>query len=664
MRTLRWQLACCVFASVGLVSSCGPSKATSPDANIPVADADGDGISDSDEGASQNIDTDGDGVPDFQDADSDGDGINDVDEAGDADGHTAPVDSDSDGVANFRDTDSDGNGRPDMRDGTNDADGDGVRDFADLDDDGDAIPDVAELGNNPSDPLDTDNDGTPDFRDTDSDGDSVPDLAESFSDFDNDGLPNYLDPDADDDCRGDGIEAGNPLRDTDQDGRPDFLDRDADDDGLLDRDEDVNCNGVVDGGEASPVAGDTDGDGVSDMVEVAAGTNPTDGASNPAANGDFVFVVPFEKPQVPVESSLDFKTKLNDVDVYVIVDRSGSMAAETTSIKTNMASVISGLQCPPLGTGDPATCIPNLYAGLGGIGYRNVEPYRNYLDIAAQPNFAGAAVTNVTGSPTTEPTAFSLWSAITGQGTAGATGCSFGATVAPRTNCPGGTFGYPCFREGALPVVVVATDEPPLSAGDTYHCPNWTNTIKAAFNTRSARVMGIYGSGSSTSTIDDLKLMATDTGAIDAANANAPLVFNGADANAANAISSGIRTLVNGVPLDMAALAADDPADSVDAISSFVDRLETLQIGNAQCSNGLTDIDSNADSFKDQYVDVRAGVPVCWKLVAKQNTTVRPKTEPQLFRARVNVIADGVTTLDTRDVFFLVPPAPADGPID
>jgi hypothetical protein len=37
---------------------------------------------------------------------------------------------------------------------------------------------------------------------------------------------------------------------------------------------------------------------------------------------------------------------------------------------------------------------------------------------------------------------------------------------------------------------------------------------------------------------------------------------------------------------------------------------------------------------------------------------------PQLYRATVDVVGDGVTVLDTRDVFFLVPPEPLDEPIN
>lgn len=46
------------------------------------------------------------------------------------------------------------------------------------------------------------------------------------------------------------------------------------------------------------------------------------------------------------------------------------------------------------------------------------------------------------------------------------------------------------------------------------------------------------------------------------------------------------------------------------------------------------------------------------------NTTVPPLAEPQMFMATIVVAGDGVTTLDTRDVYFLVPPDNPDVPID
>ncbi|MCB9560314.1 MAG: VWA domain-containing protein [Kofleriaceae bacterium] len=656
-----------------LATACGSNPGNGGDDDNPSGDADGDTISDQDEGA-PDVDTDGDGTPDWQDDDSDGDGIPDYREAGDTDVTTAPNDSDGDGVPDFQDTDSDDNGRPDGVDGLDDTDSDGQPDFADLDDDGDFINDVVEIGTNPDSPRDTDNDGIPDFRDTDSDGDTILDIVETVVDYDDDGIPNYLDLDSDADCIPDAMETdgGNPPPDTDGDNRYDFVDRDSDDDGIPDGTEDANCNGVQDPGETSATSQDSDGDGVSDLVETAAGTDPLDSADNPQNNGDFVFVVPYEDSPSPMDDDLDFATDLVSVDVYVLVDRSGSMSTEINSVRSNLATAITHLQCPPIGTGDPADCISDLWAGAGTIGYSGsgADTYKNHADIQPSPN--------VSTLPTTEPSGccaeaeeFSAWAALTGNGTSQATGCGLSGVNA-RATCAGSPannagytgWGYPCFRNGALPVILLATDEAPLSGGDTNHCPAWNPTVRDAFNNRSAKLIGITGSGFGADLTTDFTTMTTDTGSVDAANGNAPLIFDGAGTNAATAIENGIRTLANGVPLDLSAPITDDPGDTVDAVVSFVDHLETLQLGTAQCSNGLTDIDTNADAYRDAYVDVRAGTPVCWKLIPKMNTTVPATNVPQLYRATITVYGDSVTVLDTRDVFFLVPPGAFDPPVN
>ena len=65
------------------------------------------------------------------------------------------------------------------------------------------------------------------------------------------------------------------------------------------------------------------------------------------------------------------------------------------------------------------------------------------------------------------------------------------------------------------------------------------------------------------------------------------------------------------------------------------------------------------DSFTDTFRGVR-GTPVCFDIVTKMNTTVRPTDAPQLFRAQLNVIGDGFTPLDQRVIYFLVPPVVPD----
>jgi len=90
-----------------------------------ASDTDRDGIDDSIEGTD---DTDGDGIPNFQDTDSDNDGIDDSVEVGDP---TVPADFDGDGIPNYIDTDSDGDGIDDALEGVADFNNNGLPDYLD-----------------------------------------------------------------------------------------------------------------------------------------------------------------------------------------------------------------------------------------------------------------------------------------------------------------------------------------------------------------------------------------------------------------------------------------------------------------------------------------------------------------------------------------------------
>ena len=247
-------------------------------------------------------DTDGDGIPDFQEVDSDNDGIPDASEAG-LDSNN-PIDSDGDGTPDYRDTDSDNDGINDSLEGVVDTDGDGIPDYLDIgsgnDSDGDGIPDnvecpvfptdcpdtdgdsspdyletdsdndgiddAVEAGVDPEMPIDTDGDGTPDYRDTDSDADGTDDATEGLIDNDSDGIPDYVDVittgpgagDSDGDGIADDIECTlYPLcADSDADGTPDYMETDSDNDG------------IADAVETGTVINDADNDGIDDSLDV------------------------------------------------------------------------------------------------------------------------------------------------------------------------------------------------------------------------------------------------------------------------------------------------------------------------------------------------------------------------------------------------------------
>jgi len=315
-RILAWTDAVALPLGVGCQpdSGGGPPRrdsGTTDDAGVgPAApDEDGDGCSDRWEGREDGTDSDGDGTPDYLDDDSDADGVADALECNTRVSGDEPADTDADGTHDFRDDDSDGNGIPDSTEGDTETDTDGDPDFRDTDNDGDTVDDEEEIGGDPAAPADYDGDGTPDYLDTDSDDDTIADLHESVVDTDRD------DDDSDDDGWPDVDEAGDadestPPADTDMDMVPDFRDPDSDNDGLSDAEEREHGT--------DRTSADTDGDGVTDLVEIAACDgdpscegDPLDGMSSPRTRGDFVFFEPYMMPPMPERDTLDFATDLH-----------------------------------------------------------------------------------------------------------------------------------------------------------------------------------------------------------------------------------------------------------------------------------------------------------------------------------------------------------------
>ena len=232
-------------------------------------DHDSDGICDPIEigpDPSNPVDSDGDGIPDYQDTDSDNDGVPDSTEAGPD--PLNPVDNDNDGTPDYQDTDDDGDGIPTADEGTGDSDGDGVPDYQDGDDDNDGIP-TADEGTG-----DSDGDGVPDYQDGDSDGDGITDTTEAGgNDADGDGIIDGF-VDNDNDGMDDNTETTPlPVPDTDSDGTSDYQDTDSDNDGVPDSTEgnDADEDGIPD---TTPLGSDVDGDGIDDAFDPDQGGTP------------------------------------------------------------------------------------------------------------------------------------------------------------------------------------------------------------------------------------------------------------------------------------------------------------------------------------------------------------------------------------------------------
>ncbi len=276
------------------------------------ADTDDDGVKDGAEPDAAE-DSDGDGAINALDPDSDNDGLYDGTELGlpcdgggtvEASGHCIPDGDQGATKTDPLDADTDNGG---VKDGSEDFDHDGALDPGETDP-------TAGHGDDDDDLMDDDTDGLsngeeesigsdPQDADTDDDGVIDGDEANPSDDTDGDGFINVRDVDSDNDGLYDGTElgfgcdnaatslaAGHCVADGDAGATiTSPVKADTDDGEVSDGNEDVDRDGVLDNGETDPTVGhgaddgsltDTDGDGLSDPLEDAIGTNPNDADSD------------------------------------------------------------------------------------------------------------------------------------------------------------------------------------------------------------------------------------------------------------------------------------------------------------------------------------------------------------------------------------------------
>jgi len=424
-------------------------------------------------------------------------------------------------------------------------------DAGDAVDDGDAVPDT-------TDGWDVPDDGTGDDGPrVDTDGDTIPDDVEGGGDPDGDGTPNNLDLDSD----GDGIRdeeeragcgpaEGGPV-DTDGDGTPDFLDVDSDGDGLRDDVEDgIGTNLCVE---------DTDGDSLSDLVEWAhPDADPADPASVVPAD-DYVVVLP---PGGAVETrDLVHTTAIREADIFFLLDTTGSMQEEIARIKATLTgTIIPQIQ----------EALPGTWFGVGWfadfpVGEYGTFPDQPFVMMQVMTSDSALIQTALNGLPTCsggdlpESQVEALYQTVTGEG--------LGDWIPPYP-CASG-FGAPCFREGALPLIVLVTDAtmhngPPGTAGTVYAgiTPEphvWDDAVGAVL-AAGARIISLDSEpAAESSTLNDLVQTAEATESVNVDGE--PLVYRiGMDGSGlVAALATAAADVSNNLAMDIDTTAADLP---------------------------------------------------------------------------------------------------------
>jgi len=339
-----------------------------------------------------------------------------------------------------------------------------------------------------------------------------------------------------------------------------------------------------------------------------------------------------------------------------------SLSTPTTGIIDRVRTEIADVW---FGVGDFKDYNAGTYGSGSDYAYRHAQ---DMTSTAADAQSAVDALSASGGYDWPESDVPALYATATGMGLPGASLPS--GSVPARTGCPAGTFGYPCFRDGAVPIVVLITDATfhnGPGGANAYsdatiggHAPTYDEMI-AELTAARVRVIGIsVGSGAR----EHLEATATDTGAVD--GSGAPLVSIASGGTVSDSVVTQIRILANQTPIDISIVFEDDPSDSVDTWAAFVDHLEANEAGDlARGCEPRPAEDTDADGHPDTFRSVTPGSPVCFDIVVKQNDTVMPTDMPQLFKATLRVLGDGFTELDTRDIFFLVPPVVdiPDGPM-
>ncbi|MBX3271437.1 MAG: VWA domain-containing protein [Sandaracinaceae bacterium] len=405
------------------------------------------------------------------------------------------------------------------------------------------------------------------------------------------------------------------------------------------------------GGSGTPPLPDSDGDGIPDIADDCPGPGAIRNPDGTCASAYYFHVLPYGGPAEI--DPLAVRVQVRTADVYFLMDTTGSMGGELNRLKTDLTSgtFISG--CSGGIIGAIRCTIPDAWFGVGyhddypysPFGGSGDDVYRNRQDITSSVSSAQTAVNGLGlhwGNDGPESQTQALYAIATGNG--------FGSYLSARSGCAAGRWGYPCFRDGTIPIVVLFTDAPFHNGpyGYNYYgtpggvAASWTQTVNA-LNARNIRVITIQSGG--TYGLDDARALADATGSYSSSGSRYVFSINHDGSGLSSAVVNAIVDLANYNRMDITARATDNTATAIDE-RRFVSSITAVSWGPGSCT-GISGGHTFVQCLPGTSVDFR---------IAFRNDFVMPTSVPQVFNFFIEVIGDGSYVLQRIPVRIVVPP--------
>lgn len=520
----------------------------------------------------------------------------------------------------------------------------------------------------------------PVWQGKDDDGDGIPNGVEGADDIDGDGMPNYLDPDSDGDGILDSEECpSQPCKNSDSDSMPDFIDKDSDNDGISDKQE-INLG-------TNPYKKDTDGDGDDDLAEIVYKSDPKDPNSKVEA-GLFFVVLPYNAPD-DVTRSLMFSTNFSKVDMGILMDMSGSMEQEELNLKEEIKTkIIEGVPQK----------IPGLDVATGFVHFQNYQ--QNYLFqvdslVTTNADAVSAAVSKLGDTwGGVEPMVEAMYQAAKGTGLKATYyqdmslgGFQTNNINLPAANCSAamGKIGGLCFREFALPIFIMITDEkfPTIGIRGTASCPEPPSYFKDpegcfdstapghtfdeainAMNSINAKFIGVDTGFKCDGTVDDQGNCDSTYSATDLAKNDFTKVAD----QTASLDMNGKAFLYHTENPDGSGL-SEQIAEAVKQLTTFIEKdINTSNESDESCNNiSATEFivsakpdkadPANGYATKDDttFYKVQPSTQVYFDIHFHNDFCKNTSSEPKIYKARIRVLGEGAF-LSSREVQVIVPP--------